>query len=936
MEKLKTNELSLGLNQTFRNDLVDNFEKIQKGVDGQADNLNKQILDMLGNVAPQDQNEVTQARIDGNGKAYDTLKGREDATQSTAETALSEERDISVEVQDARTNSSSQTYPTLKARIDNQENDLNNSINDKLAKISTVPETFTNLAALQSKYPTGKTGLFVTADNGHKYIWSGSVWSDAGVYQAVGLEKSSVTMDKVDSVNPEQVINSSSVVSLTKPWSNAVVSVDNDKLILTKDTTSSGKDFGVSIPVFLDKVPSVDDTLYLNFDYQSSAVSGDSNLDKMEVWLLDSSQKMIKKISPAFFYASLSKQEYQLPINGDVLISSNVGKSFYLMLTIHNDITLSITNYRTNWDNSIKFTNVKALDNKTIIKKTRKSSMFNQNYSLLVHGNVVTAKSFDVTIKPIIEVPYFGLDITKTVYFELETYIDPNTTQFGHFWIGKVATTNPNGRVQKGYGKVTLEIHPNELAQKGVTKDGVVTITIGDGATEGLIVNHISISNKPIDGDVDKTMKVINDNKVDRHIVKVGQPIDKIDSATTETIAGLDFVTPKRVYSGSDGILKRIKAYVSTPGDYTFKIAKIDQNSLIVDSTNDFSLSLVSGYNDVDVENQNMQVPDGAQVFMDLSSGVVYKPDDNHLYIAPSLIRDNSHPTTNSGYSGQMLYDAGLLIPFNYEVIDKSPINSLEELKESVNNNNQEIAQLSVLKDNVLVKSPSGKSFRLVVSEDGTLSTVSQVPNKVAIFGNSLTSYAAIGDFGLAASNQNNDWFAGVKSHITNANQSATVYRGKIGGWEGSTTSSDRQNYFDSSIKPNLSSDTDLVIIQAVDNVNTVDKAANIYADSKQLILNIKQVSPKARVFWVGGWFVSQFANVDLITSIKKACSETGANFIDITGYSSVSGHNSYIGAKITKPDGTVITVTDSGYAAHPGDNGHKAISDLVIANLGF
>ena len=165
MEKLKTNELSLGLNQTLRNDLVDNFEKIQKGVDGQADSLNKQILDMLGNVAPQDQNEVTQARIDVNGKSYDTLKGREDATQVTAETALSEERDISVEVQNARTNSSSQTYPTLKERMDNQENDLNNNINSKLAQITSVPETFGSVDALQAKYPNGETRLAIVANN---------------------------------------------------------------------------------------------------------------------------------------------------------------------------------------------------------------------------------------------------------------------------------------------------------------------------------------------------------------------------------------------------------------------------------------------------------------------------------------------------------------------------------------------------------------------------------------------------------------------------------------------------------------------------------------------------------------------------------------------------------------------------------------------------
>ncbi|MBA3081156.1 SGNH/GDSL hydrolase family protein [Lactobacillus plantarum] len=207
MEKLKTNELSLGLNQTFRNDLVDNFKKIQNGVDGQSDTLNKQITDLLGDVTPQDQNEVTQARIDVHGKPYGTLKSRADATQATAENALSEERDTSAEVQDARTNSSSKTYPTLKARMDSQENDLNNSINNKLSKISSVPEAFANLAAIKSKYPNGKTGLFVTADNGHKYIWANSTWTDAGVYQAAGVGDKTITPSKTTFIHEEKTLN---------------------------------------------------------------------------------------------------------------------------------------------------------------------------------------------------------------------------------------------------------------------------------------------------------------------------------------------------------------------------------------------------------------------------------------------------------------------------------------------------------------------------------------------------------------------------------------------------------------------------------------------------------------------------------------------------------------------------------------------------------
>jgi len=197
MEKLKTNELSLGLNQTFRNDLVDNFKKIQNGVDSQSDDLNKQITDLLGDVTPQDQNEVTQARIDAHGNLYGTLKSRADATQATAETALSEERDTSAEVQNARTNSSSQTYPTLKERMDNQENDLNNSINDKLSQISSVPEAFANLDELKSTYPHGKTGLFVTADTGHKYIWANGSWTDAGIYQSVGIADNSILQNQI-------------------------------------------------------------------------------------------------------------------------------------------------------------------------------------------------------------------------------------------------------------------------------------------------------------------------------------------------------------------------------------------------------------------------------------------------------------------------------------------------------------------------------------------------------------------------------------------------------------------------------------------------------------------------------------------------------------------------------------------------------------------
>lgn len=187
MDKLKTNELSLGLDQNLRNDLVDNFKKLQDGVDGQADNVNAQIENMLGDVPLQDQNEVTQARIGTDGKEYKTLKSRLDNTEGTANTALKEERQTGTEVSTARTNSSGKTYDTLKQRLDSEADELNGKITDQLSKIDFSPEVFDTLSALQGKYPNGKIGLFIVSNTGHKYYWNGKNWIDGGIYQSVGL-----------------------------------------------------------------------------------------------------------------------------------------------------------------------------------------------------------------------------------------------------------------------------------------------------------------------------------------------------------------------------------------------------------------------------------------------------------------------------------------------------------------------------------------------------------------------------------------------------------------------------------------------------------------------------------------------------------------------------------------------------------------------------
>lgn len=171
MDKLITNGLSLGLDQKLRNDLIDNFKKIQNGVDGQSDALNKQIKDMLGDVPLQDQNEVTQARIDANGYPHETLKSRLDETQNTAETALDD------------------------SNLAN--NKVNRAINMAELAISGSPKGgFETLDDLKNSFPNGDNAIYVIEDTGHWYYWSDG-WEDGGLYQAPEIADKSVTNEKL-------------------------------------------------------------------------------------------------------------------------------------------------------------------------------------------------------------------------------------------------------------------------------------------------------------------------------------------------------------------------------------------------------------------------------------------------------------------------------------------------------------------------------------------------------------------------------------------------------------------------------------------------------------------------------------------------------------------------------------------------------------------
>lgn len=139
-------------NRDYRQHLNRNWDNIN----GFEKTINSQIKQVLSNPPTGTADEVTQLRIDTQGNEYPLAKPRIDSIERAAinaEKSLSEKAD-------------------------------KNYIDNYLMQINYVPETVINLADLKAKYPSGKPGLFIAADNGHKYIWDGSAWHDAGPYQA--------------------------------------------------------------------------------------------------------------------------------------------------------------------------------------------------------------------------------------------------------------------------------------------------------------------------------------------------------------------------------------------------------------------------------------------------------------------------------------------------------------------------------------------------------------------------------------------------------------------------------------------------------------------------------------------------------------------------------------------------------------------------------
>ncbi len=403
-----------------------------------------------------------------------------------------------------------------------------------------------------------------------------------------------------------------------------------------------------------------------------------------------------------------------------------------------------------------------------------------------------------------------------------------------------------------------------------------------------------------------------------------GLNITGIDTTQQTTVNNLSYMSPIKKWEKSRGFIDTINVYVKQAGTYNFAIGNIDQNDLIV-SPRIFQKQLSTGYNTLDVINEEHEIFYGEQLFFEAHDNTVYAAKGER-----NLIQDAQHVTNNAGYSGKIMYGTDNAIPFNYKVADESTREKAEILKQKVDKIEPIVSGLELFKKMPMITSPNGTKFRLLVDNNGNLSTVSSVPNRVAVFGNSILSHSWLKGMGMAASDPNKDYFSLVKSYILSKNPRASVVRGNGADWE--SDPNNRRGTFDSKMKQSLSNDTDIVILQFGDNLNTDEKRKNLETDIPNLINWIRTASPKALIYWVGIYYASP----DFVERIKRICQPLDVTFVDIYQYSKDAKYKSEMGKVLRLPDGSNYTITNAGVASHPGDLGHKAIADEIIKHFLF
>lgn len=315
------------------------------------------------------------------------------------------------------------------------------------------------------------------------------------------------------------------------------------------------------------------------------------------------------------------------------------------------------------------------------------------------------------------------------------------------------------------------------------------------------------------------------------------------------------------------------------------------------------------------------------------------------------------------------------------------PIGQTENLTETISDLQKEIAVLEgrvntlESSDRIILTAPNGQKYIVQCNNAGSLFTVPLYAEVVSYVGNSLL--LGNGNFGMNATQETKD-YAAIIGETIQEKGTGSYSAVKISGitFEDATTQQEVNAWIEDVLTVDLDENSELVLIQLGDNINTPEKRSNFENTCSTLLSEIRKYCSKARVAWVYGWYV----NDQVRSIIQENCKLYGVDYIEINDLNTPENQSAIgtviiseslktqtinydvleiisenelkitftingkqytseviVGSYENNPDDKVVefsgyeTITVSGgVASHPGDLGFQKIAQRIMERLKF
>lgn len=878
------------LNNQAKSNVSGDTAATAKEAKKQADTNARDISDLKGEVA-------------GARGRYADLPGREDAQ----DTAINQKESI---------NNANANYAALQQKNAQQDSVLAQKagkyeLEEKLAQMNLQPEMYADLNAVNAAYPTGTT-KFIATDDGYLALYRNGQWIKGPIFQAAGIADDSISNSKLQEISTDKIQVNDVLFGKEKIFGDNPIKKTGNSFQITNTASEHA---GVYIPInvkgkkrtfFSFKISDIVDGGFTEGpQLYSVKVTGGNDLQPDQI---------------------IQNYEAKNGLEDCKLIENpNDNEIIWLLFVINGKGSLKLTvqasDYLTsnyNFGNLTK--RLTFADNLESSRLTHVEVWGGKLYSnlMLVNDDLIRFEQMEPSGNYGTQL-YVSADLNEKLHLNLfyraqgtcDVYIE------GDSGLMKVDDLIADG----AYHTLSYDVLPGALESNKLTsiKDVLVATHAQYSKFEIYGFNFSTLKGKSnIAATIDGLIEQVGSNNP----TQIGSL--KLLSKVKDS-QNVKYASCKQSVNDDNQVIRTIEIQAKKDSNITLVVGSIDQNGLLVNST-EYPSWVHEGYNQIPV---NYPINSGQQLFLKWDPDV-FDLYENTEFSEKIMIQDNSHQSTKVGYEGYSFYEIDGQVPLSYTY---SPLTLLEKFNQSQQKLEETERELSIYRNNshkkLTIKDNNGKSYLLTI-EDGKLGVKSAAPNKVAIFGNSLTSNT--GGIGMAASDQYHDWYYLTSQYLKQQNPAVTINdRLNVSTWEQAEKSADRQSIFENTIKPQLSADTDLVILQLGDNVNTAARQATIEQDAEALIQDIKQVSPHAQIYWLASWF----GNPELIANFHNACLATGATHIDISDLN-IKANQSSIGATRTGLDGKSWQVVIPGEAVHPGDAGMKAIADRLIANFDF